>query len=1641
MSRGQQPAEESDAEEGRMILRGGGEPSMVEVMRLLMQENREAEAAREKKREKKEKDEAKTQHTRQLELAKEQHAREREAAKEAHERLLEIKDREREAEERKERREKEAEELRERKAKEAHERALELKDKEREEEERKEKKAEEAEAVNLKKQEALEARQLENQVALMKVQVEMSEKASLAHREAQDMDRKRSDVLAGIAEWKEGDDLEEFFEMAEGRLRAVEIKEDEWVSIVDRKLKGKKSMAWQNAVKRAEGYWEAKRKILQVCGYTPKAAAEAFYGYKVERCKGLTADQLFHEGQQLLRRLTAPNKLAEELEFSLLKGWVFHVVPKGARRVLDARPLSDSTELVGALQDYLSLEGDSKFGQASTFRGEATGPGDRPKDRLGPMTCFKCGRQGHKAVDCWQSGGTGSLKPPVTEGSVGKINCFTCGMEGHKSPQCPKNVKGERLGGKMGPIDKAKPVMRIRKGLTKGQEVKGAVNGQSTMIVLDSGADISLVPETLVRPSQLTGGTVAVRSYGATHSWSLPIAEVEFRVDGAEWVEVVGVVPKQMGVEEEVIYSLDLDSPRGEALTRVYRGGIPREVRRVTTRTEAKKEQKRVEAEQAELAVCSPEVTSPPGGCDVSNGPGVEEVAEVEQVDLEVGDLEGTPLPDRRDESDEPGAEVELNRTVGIAENSQETEKQGEETEDEPDWDIPVVGKTGGDREALVEETKKDPSLGAWRKLADNGEGGFVWEKGLLLQEVMTQVLERGLVVVLPVSFRRKVMEIAHDKMQHMGARRVTKLIKLRFTWPGVGRDIAEFCKACPVCQKCEKRKSKKAVMVERPVMSEPFEVIAIDLVGPFKPGKGGCTHLLTAICMATRWPEAIPLRSTTARAVATGLLDIFSRIGIPLQLLSDQGTQFTGKVIQHLCEALSIDQINSTPYHPEGNGVVERMHGPLCAMLTKAAREGHDWVGQVPFALFALRAAPNRDTGFSPFELVYGRRVRTPLDVLHQGWTQEEFEELNCTEWAEWLVTKLECWHDVMRERGVEASKERKEQFDKGAARRELEEGDQVLIRKPGLTPKLEESWQGPYPVVEKLNRVNYRVKTSKGRAVVLHINNLKKYRERELEVLRLSVVAEDFENDEGRGVKLQGTCQEFDTERWSEMKEEFGDVFTDEPGRTGVCKLAIVTGEAQPIASGPHRVPDRLKEGVRQEVAKLLEMGVAEESTSPWASPIVPVPKSDGSIRLCIDYRRLNGVTQADPYYMGTLEEILERVGSSKCLSKLDLCKGFYQIEVEVESIPKTAFITPFGKFQFRRMPFGLRNAPSIFQRVMDCALRGCYEFSAPYIDDIVVFSQSGEEHLDHLRKVLLALRENGLTAKLEKCAFGKTKLEYLGHQIGGGEMAVPEHRATAMAEFVLPRTKKQLRAFLGSASYYRKFVSHFADHSSLLTPSTSKFSPSVVVWSEEMLEAFHTLRVSLVDVCALTVPSLEDSFVLHSDASGAGIGAALYVVRDGEEKLVAFFSKQLQGAQFRYSATELEALAVFKAIHFFAHYLWGTCFEVVTDHKALVYLMSSNKLNKRLTGWALQLMDFNFYITYKPGATHLDADGMSRQGWREHDLTEGGGGMQTGTSGLLVGGDVGVETPTEKKGVATVGVALPVDESHKESAESAV
>ena len=1446
----------------------------------------------------------------------------------------------------------------------------------REEEERREelraKREAEAREQAAKLQTDIEERQYQQQVQLLKLQSEMGDKAGKAHREAAVADRRRDRALHNIASCKEDDDLEDFMMMMERRLETAGIDKEEWTSIVESKLSGKLAIAWQDVVASTADYQEARNKLLKSHGYTPRVAADKFFGFRVEHSRGLTADQLYYTGQQLSRRMLAPGRLTEELEFSLVKGWVGTVLPRKARAAMDARVTESATELIAVLQDFLALEGD---GKTATFKKNGGGEfvnrdvREVARDRSFQANCYKCGKVGHKAADCWK-GGSGGPKGgavPVV-GAAPKIICHTCGVEGHKSPQCP------RRGNKSGSAEvKPKPVKRMIMNKSKSLKMEGTVNGHVTQVLLDSGADVSVVPAGMVEDSQLVQEQVVVTGFGGS-PMVLPMAEVQFTLGEISWTEKVAVSP--IGVSGEVLLNLDVRSERGLQLILLANGVAQADVARVTTRAQAKANRQEEVEEEEVVAECTPNVKPlSPSGQVVSNGPGTKDGQKVLHESLVDAVLEvDKNLDENLDESLDEWLDSSVDEDYNLT--------QYDECEDS--LSIPPVAAGSSDRAALVAETLTDPTLEGWRKGAEKGGEGLEWKNGLLFRTVADHDSENICLLALPKSRRKRVLELAHEKLGHMGARRVKSLVRQKFAWPGMGQDVIRHCRSCVLCQKGAKTPARKVPLIERAVLSEPFEVMAVDLVGPFPLGKGGFRYLLTAVCMASKWPEAIPLKRMTARAVAEGLVEIFARTGIPLQLVSDQGTQFVGKVVKQLCQCLHIEKINTTPYHPEGNGVVERLHGTLVPMLTKASNQGLDWVGQVPFALFALRSAPNRDTLFSPFELVYGRQIRTPLDILHQGWVEVEFEQLNTIEWADWLVDCLECWHEVMRQRNVVASKKRKELFDKKTVDRKFEVGDRVLCRIPGMTHKLQESWHGPYSVVEVLNSVDYRIEFVKGNRKVLHVNNLKLFHGREEDVMRLSVIAEDVSEDEDIGLKMSGRCKDFETAAVDKLKLEFPEVFSDLSGKTELCKLKIETGESAPIALRPYRPPDRLKEGVREEVEKLLELGVAEPSFSPWASPVVPVPKKDGSLRICIDYRRLNSVTVPDPYYMITLDEILEKVGSSGCLSKLDLSKGFYQIGIDEESKEKTAFVTPFGKFRFNRMPFGLRNAPAIFQRTMEEVLRGCYGFAAPYIDDILIFSKDGVEHVQHLREVLRCLSENGLTVKEDKCLFGRTHLEYLGHLIGQGQLAVPSHRAAAMEAYILPKTRTQLRSFLGSMSYYRRFIANYARFSAILSPATSKAAPSVVVWDAARLEAFNTLKGLLCSVCSLTIPSSEDCFVLNTDASGLGIGATLNVRRDGVEKPVAFFSRQLQGTQKHYSATELEGLAVYKAIFFFDHFLYGRKFTVYTDHQALVSLLKSKRLNKRLQGWVLRLMEFEFDIVYRPGSANGDADGLSRQAW---------------------------------------------------------
>ena len=387
----------------------------------------------------------------------------------------------------------------------------------------------------------------------------------------------------------------------------------------------------------------------------------------------------------------------------------------------------------------------------------------------------------------------------------------------------------------------------------------------------------------------------------------------------------------EVGRESEVLYGLDLRSDRGWELALMARGGEYPSVKRVTTRSEALQETLR-ERETAEVVaqekpVVKAVVVDPAreGGAEKGAPDTVPSESEKGRSD---STGKGDPVADRPAGDPEPVAsevasESEEEKLVGLdfleGEEGADLEEEARYCirtggRDREDLVIPPVGTGSCSRSDLVREVKADPSLAQWRSLGDKCEQGFSWQRELLYKATTTHTLELIHLMVLPVSVRKKVLNLAHERSGHLGARKVKALIKQRFAWPGMGQQVIEHCRSCETCQRCSKTKSRRVPMMERQVLSEPFEVLAFDLVGPFPKGKGGYMYVLTAICMSSRWPEAVPLKSVTARAVATGMMEIFSRTGIPLQLITDQESQFLGSLVTHLCRDLHIDKIRTTP-------------------------------------------------------------------------------------------------------------------------------------------------------------------------------------------------------------------------------------------------------------------------------------------------------------------------------------------------------------------------------------------------------------------------------------------------------------------------------------------------------------------------------------------------------------------------------------------------------------------------------------------------------------------------------------------------------------------------------------------------------
>ena len=452
-------------------------------------------------------------------------------------------------------------------------------------------------------------------------------------------------------------------------------------------------------------------------------------------------------------------------------------------------------------------------------------------------------------------------------------------------------------------------------------------------------------------------------------------------------------------------------------------------------------------------------------------------------------------------------------------------------------------------------------------------------------------------------------------------------------------------------------------------------------------------------------------------------------------------------------------------------------------------------------------------------------------------------------------------------------------------------------------------------------------------------------------------------------------------DREKLKRLLCEFSDVISvgeKDLGRTNVLKHKVNTGDAPPIHQQARRMPYHQRETVKKMLDDMLQQDVIEASSGPWSSPIVLARKKDGTLRFCVDFRRINDVTKKEVHPLPRIDETLDMLGGAKWFSTLDLASGYWQVEMEPEHKEKTAFSTPFGTYQFKVMPFGLSNAPSTFQKLMEMVLAGLHWTTClVYLDDIVIFSTTVEQHLSRLRDVLARLKKAGLKLKPSKCHILKKCVHYLGHIVSADGVKVDDDKIKCIVEWPTPVNLEELRRFLGIASYYRKFIKGFAHIAAPLHALTEKLKPWE--WTGLCDEAFAQLKTKLSSPPILSFPQFNMQFTVDCDASLEGLGAVLS--QENDRCVVAYASRVLTKQERQYCATRREMLALIWAIQYFKPYLWGRPFKVRTDHSALKWLKNFKDPHGQVARWLEILSEYDFTVEHRPGLKHGNADSLSR------------------------------------------------------------
>ena len=602
------------------------------------------------------------------------------------------------------------------------------------------------------------------------------------------------------------------------------------------------------------------------------------------------------------------------------------------------------------------------------------------------------------------------------------------------------------------------------------------------------------------------------------------------------------------------------------------------------------------------------------------------------------------------------------------------------------------------------------------------------------------------------------------------------------------------------------------------------------------------------------------------------------------------------------------------------------------------------------------------------------------PLLLLKEKWLDEDPEKISVLKYVATFKDRLFRAGQIAKRNLQESQSKMKVWYDRKAKSRCFDPGDRVLVLFPVVGNPLQAKYSGPYKVVKKISDTNYLVKTPDRRkeTQVCHINMLKAYHEKpkpELVTLnnRLGLespthskdcvgqVAEKEEDTESevrlenyqQPIKLQNSqilndlgtklshLPSVQRKELAEVITQYREVFPDVPSKTTLIEHDVDVGDSAPIKQHPYRVSPMKKELLDKEVQYMLKNDIIEESQSNWSSPCILVPKHDGGFRFCTDFRKVNDKTKSDSFPIPRIADCIDQIGNAKFVSTFDMLKGYWQVTLTQRAREISAFVTPSGLYQYKVMPFGMKNAPATFQRMVNKLVRdidGC----EGYIDDVVIYSDDWSDHIRQIKRFFQIMQEAKLTINLMKSEFGKATVKYLGHIVGQGQVRPLDAKIQTIAKFPIPTSRKELARFLGMAGYYRNFCLNFSE---IAAPLTNLLSKKIkFVWTDDCQMAFDKVKLLLQKSPVLKSPDYEKPFKLIIDSSDVGTGSVLVQeASDGLDHPVSYFSKKFLKYQKNYSVVEKETLGLVLALEHFDVYLGSTPFKikVYTDHNPLTFL----------------------------------------------------------------------------------------------------